>query len=475
MLPKTKIVCTLGPSSWTPEVLKEMIDNGMTVARVNGAFADVEEMKRVAETIRSISRNVALMIDIKGHEVRMNKFKYDVEIKPGDKVVLGSTDKDYVFIETYPDLYKSLNTGTKLVSSDGNTVLIVEKIEDGKIYTNVLQGTKLSKGKSINVPGVFLNNPPITERDIEQIRFAVEDNWDFVAASFIRCKEDVDVVKNLLIGSHTKVISKIEDTFGIKNIDDIITASEGIMIARGDMGVELPYYNVPHIQKDIIKKCNAAIKPVIVATQMLESMIENALPTRAEVSDIANAIMDGTDAIMLSGETTAGRYPIECVKVMKNVAIETESNVYNQKDFSQFPEIYCDIRDEGTELAIAMAQSVANLSYKIPEAKVLVDTKTGFSARLIAQYNLKNTLLALTPYDYYARRLALSKGIVSLKRDDDITYSNMIGLQEGLVEQAKSHGFISSGDTVILVIAASYNHLPAQNFHEKTSIKVIAI
>jgi pyruvate kinase len=476
MLPQTKIVCTIGPSSWAPEVLKQLVDNGMTVARINGAFADTAEMERVAGVVRSVSKNVALMIDIKGHEVRMNKFKFDLDLKIGDIVTFGSTDKDYIYIETYPELYKNLHSGDKCVSNDGNTVLEVTEIVGDKIMAKVLQGTKLQKGKSLNFPGIFLDNPPITSRDIEQIKFAVDDHWDFVAASFVRCKEDVEAVKEYIIGSHTKVISKVEDSFGIKNIDEIIAASEGIMVARGDLGVELPFYKVPHIQKEIIKKCNAAVKPVIVATQMLESMINNPFPTRAEVSDVANAVMDGTDAIMLSGESTSGKYPIECVTVMKEVSLETEEYLYAQKDFSEFPKVLCDIRNEGTETAIAMAQAVANLSYKLPTAKILVDTRTGFSARLITQYGLKQNIYALTPYDYYSRRLALSRGITAIKRTDENTvYKNMVELEEALVDQAKNHGFIKNGDTVILVIAASYSHLPAQNFHEKTSIKVISV
>ena len=472
MIPNTKIVCTLGTSSWTPEVLKKLIDNGMTVARLNGAFVTIEDMKVIAQNVRSVSRDVALMIDIKGHELRLNRFAEDVIVKPGDEFIIG-TPTDPIYCQTFPELYKSLSVGNQLLINDGNVVIEVEKIENEKIYTRVLVGNKIASGKGINTPGVYIDNPPMTDKDKEQIQFALEDKWDFVAGSFIRSAEDVRLIKELLSGTHAKFIAKIEDGFGIKNIDEIIEESEGIMVARGDMGVEIPYYRVPHVQKMIIKKCNDAIKPVIVATQMLESMIHSPRPTRAEVSDVANAIEDGTDAIMLSGETTIGDYPVQCVNVMKEIALETESFIYNNFPHIQNSNILCKTKDEGTEIAMAIAKSVATLSYQMENAKIIVDTKTGFSAKLIASYNLKNNIIAITPYDYYARRVALSKGIKSITRQPDTEFKNITELQNHLIEISKEKGYIKIGDTVIMCIASSYNLLSAS--HEKAKIKIITI
>lgn len=448
----------------------------MTVARVNGAFANTNEMKKIADAVRSVSSEVALMIDIKGHEVRLNKFDHDLQINVGDQVIIGSDSSEYIYPETYPNLYENINPGNRIIIDDGNTVLYVEKVENKKIYTKVLAGNSIPKGKGINIPGVFLNNSAVTERDKEQIKFAVENKWDFVAASFVRCKEDVEEVKHLLTGSHTKVISKIEDAFGVENIHEIIQASEGIMVARGDLAVEIPYYTVPHIQKAIIKKCNNHVKPVIVATQMLESMIHNAHPTRAEISDVANAICDGADAVMLSAETTTGEYPVECVQTMKEIAIETEKYLYNASEQpGDCTQLIYEMRDQGTELAIAVAQSVANLSYKIPDAKIIVDTRTGFSAKLVASCNVKNSVIAMTPYDYYARRLSLCKGIIAVQRNDLGNYQNMSHLEQELINEALQKNLISKGDRIILVVAASYNFISSPATNEKAAVKVLSI
>jgi len=478
MLPKTKIVCTIGPSSWVPEILAQMIQNGMTVARVNGAFATVEEMKKVSGIVRSISNEVALMIDIKGHEVRLNKFETDVDVKPGDQVVIGSDNSEYIFTETYPDLYKNVKIGTSILIDDGNTLLIVEKIEDKKIYAKVIQGTKIPKGKSLNVPGIYLDNPPITQRDIEQIQFAVEDKWDFVAASFVRSKEDVNSVRALLSGSHVKVISKIEDSFGIKNIDEIIDASEGIMVARGDLAVEIPYFKVPHLQKEIIKKCNQAVKPVIVATQMLETMISRPRPTRAEISDVANAIYDGADAVMLSAESTTGQYPLECVKVMRDIALETEKYIYeSEKNILETAklEFKCSVIDDETEISLAIARAVSDLSKEIHDSKVLVFTRTGFGAKVVSYYGLQNNIIAFTPFDYYARRLSLVKGIKAITLSPEIMSNALQDLENEMLKIATEKQIIKKDDKVILVISSFYTYSDQNTLNEKASLKIIKI
>jgi pyruvate kinase len=312
---KTKIVCTIGPASWDKEVLKQMIDNGMNVARLNGAFIDIPEMTRVANLIRELSPDVSLMLDIKGHELRLNKFEEDIKVNIGDEVVIGSTKEDKIYVATYMDLFKDIRVGKQILVDKAKTILEVTKITDGKIYTKVISGSVIQRGKGLNTPGTFLNNSPITDIDIEQINFAKADKWDFVAASFIRSKEDLGVIKPHLVNSSLKLIAKIEDGFGVENIDEIIENCDGIMVARGDLAVEVPFEKVPLYQKMMIKKCRDMGKVVITATEMLESMIEKPYPTRAEISDIANAVLDGTDALMLSGETTAGKYPHLCVEM----------------------------------------------------------------------------------------------------------------------------------------------------------------
>src|SRR3990172_442029 len=321
---RTKIVCTIGPSSWPVPVLTKMVEAGMNVARLNGAFADVAELDRVAKLVRSISPDVALLLDIKGHEVRLNKFSEDIAVEPGKEIIIGSTDKDPIYPITYPELYKEITAGQLILIDKGETKLVLKRIEDGKIYASVVNGTVIKGGKGMNFPGAKLSNPALTPRDIEQIAFCVKDNWEFVAASFVRNAEDVRTVRKHLEGSSTRLISKIEDQQGADNFDEILKESDGIMVARGDMGAEIPIERLPILQKEFIYKCNQAAKPVITATNMLESMIEKPLPTRAEITDVANAVLDGTDALMTSGETSGGKYPLESVETMSKIAVENE-------------------------------------------------------------------------------------------------------------------------------------------------------
>jgi pyruvate kinase len=271
---RTKIVCTIGPASWDPAVLTEMIKNGMNVARVNGAFADVAELERVENLIRGISNDVALMLDIKGTEVRLNRFGEPFDVAIDEIVEIGNSDQHRIFPATYPNLYQDLEIGQHMLFDDGNVEMVVVEItSDGIIKGKVIRPGKFKEGKSINTPGAKLKNPPLTEKDKEQMEFVRERGWEFVAASFIRDKDDAQLVYSLLKGYATKLIAKIEDVHGVTNIDEIIPEVDGVMVARGDMAVEMPFEKIPMIQKDLIFKCNMAGKPVIVATQMLESMI----------------------------------------------------------------------------------------------------------------------------------------------------------------------------------------------------------
>lgn len=324
---KVKVVCTIGPASWDPEVLRKMYEAGMKIARINGAFADNAELERVGKLMKSVSPDIDLMLDIKGHQVRFNKFKDDIELTKGMEIEIGSSEDDLVYPVTYPELYKDLQIGNVIVCDDGNVKAEVTAIGDKGFTVKILEGKVLKGGKSLNVPGVHLNNPPLTERDKEQIRFCAERNWEFVAASFIRTMEDVKIVREALNGSTMKFIAKVEDQEGVNNIDDIIENTEGVMIARGDMGIEMPMEKIPFVQKMIIKKCKEKNKISITATQMMKSMAENPIPTRAEVSDVANAVIDGTDYVMTSEESSTGKYPAETIQMMQRIIIESEKHL----------------------------------------------------------------------------------------------------------------------------------------------------
>ena len=437
---KTKIVATIGPSSWPKSVMRAMINNGMNTARINGAFADTAELKRVAELVRSISKEVALMLDIKGHEIRLNKFEPDLTIKEGDEVVIGSSAKDKIYPFTYPNLYKDLKIGAKLLVDDGEVELLVTKILNEKIYTKVLSGKIIKKGKSINTPGLKLSNPPLTKRDIEQIEFCIKDGWDFVSASFIRDLTDVRAVQKHTNGSHMKIIAKIEDAYGLKNYDEILTEVEGIMVARGDLGVEIPYEQLPIAQKEMIRKANEMGKPVITATQMLESMVEKPRPTRAEVSDVANAIFDGTDAIMLSGETSSGKYPIEAVKVMNKVAMETEKFIK--------PQLLAGDPD-GPEVTDALAKAAFEVCTNLDINCVIVATRTGRTARLLSRFKIKQPIFTFVSEEYYLRRMNLSRGIYSYifpkkYRDRDHALA-------GIIELVIKKKLVKESDKVLVV------------------------
>ena len=314
-LSKTKIVATIGPSSWDENVLREMISNGMSIARINASFADFDELKRVSESIRKITARVALMLDTKGHKIRIVGFDKEREIKEKDIVIVVSENflknrellQNYIPI-SYPSLHKDITRDAQVVLDDGNIVLQVKDIKGEEVFCTVIQGGILKPKKTVNVPGIHLNFPSISQKDADDIRFAVDNNFDFISASFIRNIDDVAQIRKIMGNTQTKLIAKIENREGVDNFDQILNFVDGVMIARGDMGVELPLWEVPVIQKQMIYKCRCAGKPVIVATQMLESMRENIRPTRAEVSDVANAVMDGCDAVMLSAETSTGKY-----------------------------------------------------------------------------------------------------------------------------------------------------------------------
>ena len=440
---KTKIVCTIGPSSWDQEVMRKMIEAGMNCARVNGAFADPAELDKVTALVRNVSDEVALMMDVKGPEVRMNKFAEAKKLTPGMEIIVGNDETSEVYPANYKDLYKHLNPGQRIVIGDGDTELIIKSIEGDKMTTEVVFGELLKPGKAMNLPGADFATSALTEKDITNLKHSIELGWDFVSASFIQTAEAAREVKKYLEGSNMKLIAKIEDGSGVEKIDEILEVVDGIMVARGGLGVELGLENVPMAQLELIEKSIAAGKPVITATQMLESMITNPRPTRAEVNDVATAIMLGTDSVMLSGESSAGQYPIEAVQFLSKVASAIEPNVQAAiiEEHTQGP--------LGTD---ALTKAVAQMAIELGEEidAILVVTRSGRTARLIGRHGVKQPLYAFVSAKNFVRELAISKGInrAFVHAGPVVDRDHAV---EQVIEEAKKLGVVTAGQKVLFV------------------------
>lgn len=402
---RTKIVCTLGPASWDVPTLKKLVKAGMNVARLNCAFVTnpIEQIKEFSEAVRSVSDKVALMLDIKGNDVRLNNFDTAIKLKKGDTLIIGNTKEDDIYPANYLDLYKDLKKGTIIFFDDGEIKAEVKKISKGKIYLTIISGELLEPGKSLNTPGTYLNLQSVTKADAEQIKVAIEDDWDFVAASYVRDVKDANLVKKHLKGSEIRIIAKIEESMGVANIDEILEIVDGVMIGRGDMGVEMPFEQVPAIQKMIIQKCNELALPVITATQVMASMKNNPLPTRAEISDAANAIWDGTDMIMTSGETTVGKYPVETVEAISKIALENEQ--YLQ------PRLMDTMYTKDNRVSAAVSNAAFEVAMSMEVDAIIVASKTGRFARFISRYDLPIPIITFVTKDIYKRQLAMTKGV----------------------------------------------------------------
>jgi len=445
---KTKIICTIGPSSWDPNILTKMINEGMNVARINGAFADIPEIKRVGDLIKGLSNNVALMLDIKGHEIRLNKINEKIHIKPEQEIIIGSSINDALYPATYLELYKDLTVGQIIIIDKGATFLEVTKIEDGKIYCKVNSGEMIESGKGMNLPGAKLSNSSLTEKDIEQMKFIMEDNWDFVAGSFIRNVNDIKALRDILKDSKVKIIAKIEDQQGVDNIDSIIEASDGIMIARGDMGTELPYEKLPIIQKELIYKCNKSAKPVIISTNMLESMIEKSMPTRAEITDVANAVLDGTDAIMTSGETSNGKYPVETIITMSRIAKESEKYLV--------PYIIETTGLDKEKISVAITNAVFEFVLEVEQiTKIVVFSKRGNTPKLLARLNLPINIIALVGDDTLKRQLNITKNVTPFVFKHD--YTDRDAAVKGIIKFSLENNILKAEDKILLLGNLDYN------------------
>ncbi len=451
---KTKIVCTIGPASESPEMLDKLITAGMNVARLNFSHGNHEEHAIRIAAIRDASdrmeKPVGILLDTKGPEIRTHSMENgEIHLVTGQVIDISMTEvlgNESRFSVTYDRLIEDVDQNNVILLDDGLIELrvLAKDVEQGLIHTIVENAGILKNKKGVNVPGVSVKLPGITEKDAADILFGIDQGVDFIAASFVRTAKDVLEIRELLEqneGSHIQIIPKIENQEGVDNIDAIIEVSDGLMVARGDLGVEIPAEEVPLVQKSLIKKCNQVGKPVITATQMLDSMQRNPRPTRAEASDVANAIMDGTDAIMLSGETAAGIYPVESVATMNKIAERTENALDYRQIVSQRS------REREANMTEAISQAVAFTSINLGVAAVLAPTESGNTARMIAKYRPGVSIIAVTSQASTAQKLTLVWGVKPILTQRVTTTDEILELS---VDEALQHGFVQHGDVVII-------------------------
>lgn len=463
---KTKIVCTMGPNTDNREIMKELALNGMDVARFNFSHGDHAEHKHRLEILDSVREElgipIASLLDTKGPEIRTGKLKdgKKVTLKEGDlytlttEEIVGDETRGYI---NYAGLAEDVKPGDRILIDDGLIELHVREVNGTDIVCRIENGGELGEKKGVNVPGVRVKLPALTDKDKEDIRFGVDAGFDFVAASFVRNADAIREIREILDekGSAMQIIAKIENEEGIENIDSIIEVSDGIMVARGDMGVEIPAEKVPHIQKMIIRKCNLACKVVITATQMLDSMIRNPRPTRAEVSDVANAVYEGTDAVMLSGETAMGSYPIEAVRMMSQIAEESEK--YLDYMFYQRRKVSAEnLRNISNTVCYSSVATASDL-----EAPVIVaPSVSGFTTRMLSKWRPKALIAGLSPSMTAVRQMQLYWGVKPFhaKRAESTD-----ALLFASVELLKEKGIVKEGEIVVAtagVVTRANRHEP---------------
>ncbi|MFW5436904.1 pyruvate kinase [Paenibacillus apiarius] len=449
---KTKIVCTIGPSSESLENTKKLIMAGMNVARLNFSHGDFDEhgnrIKNIRQACKDLNKTVAILLDTKGPEIRTGKLAVEpIDLVQDEFVTLTTEeilgDKDRISV-TYKELPQDVKVGSTILIDDGLIGLTVVDIQGTEIKCKIVNGGTIKSRKGVNVPGVKISLPGITEKDANDIIFGIEQGVDFIAASFVRKASDVMEIRNLLDkhnAKHIQIISKIENQEGVDNLDEILEASDGLMVARGDLGVEIPAEEVPLVQKRMIEKCNLVGKPVITATQMLDSMQRNPRPTRAEASDVANAIFDGTDAIMLSGETAAGKYPVESVLTMSRIAEKAESALeYREILIKQSLKQQMTVTD-------AISQAVANTALDLNAKAIISSTQTGYTARMVSKYRPKAPIIAATPSEQVMRGLSLTWGVVPVKVEQASSTDEMFDVA---VCGGVNTGIVSEGDLVVI-------------------------
>ena len=445
---KTKIVCTLGPVSENEETLRELIKNGLNVCRLNFSHGSHEEHKGRMDLVKKLREELnmptAILLDTKGPEIRTGKFDVpEVLLEEGQtftitmKDVMGNKEMCTV---SYKGLANDVKTGDTILIDDGLVGLTVKEVNGDDIVCEVQNSGIVKNHKGVNVPGVKVNLPAITDKDRSDIEFGIEQGIDFIAASFVRKVSDVLAIREILEANnaeHIKIISKIENQEGVENLDEIIEVSDGIMVARGDLGVEIPTEEIPVVQKLMIKKCNEAGKPVITATQMLDSMIRNPRPTRAEVTDVANAIYDGTDAIMLSGETAAGKYPVEAVKTMATIAKRAEETMRNRRDKI----------NKSKNVTDAISYATCTTAMDLEAKAILSSTASGHTARMVSKFRPDCPIVATTSNESVRRQLALTWGVLPLMREKSANIDQVI---VNSIEAAKTSNYVSKDDVVVI-------------------------
>ncbi|MDK2878073.1 MAG: pyruvate kinase [Thermoanaerobacteraceae bacterium] len=453
---KTKIICTLGPASENKEVISRLISAGMNIARLNFSHGTHEEhrarINNLREAAREMGANIALMLDTRGPEIRLGTFKNGkAYLKEGQEFALslepieGNENRVYV---TYDGLNKLVTRYDKILLADGLIELEVKEINSKEVLCTVINGGEISDKKGVNVPNKSLPLPAITQKDVEDLLFGISMGIDFVAASFVRKASDVLEIRKILEengASDVHIIAKVENREGVNNIDEIIRVADGVMVARGDLGVEIPVEEVPLVQKYIIEKCNKAGKPVVTATQMLESMMRNPRPTRAETTDVANAIFDGTDAIMLSGETAAGHYPVEAVKMMAKIARKAEDSMSLKKE--KEPSVIKTITD-------AISHATCSIARDLGVKAIITSTKSGYTARAVAKFRPEVPIIAVTPREKVTRTLQIVRGVWPLQVEDTRSTDEMF---KEAVEGALKSGLVQKGDMVVITAGAPVN------------------
>ena len=453
MLKKTKIVCTIGPASRDADTMREMLEAGMNVARLNFSHGTHEEHRKTIETFRRVrdeqDRPAAILLDTKGPEIRLGDFENGSEIlEEGDEFTLTSEEcpgtKERVST-TYKALPSQVSLGTSILIDDGRVRLRVAGTTEDEVRCIVVNGGKVSNRKGVNIPNQSLDLEYISEADRQDILFGIEMGVDYVAASFVRSGADVKVLRSLLNengGDRIKIISKIENTEGIENFKEILALSDGIMIARGDMGVEVDFEKLPGIQKKFIKECCKAGKTVITATQMLESMTHSPAPTRAEITDVANAVFDGTSAVMLSGESAAGDYPVETVKAMAKIVSQAEEDAEEVNQY-KFLEVETNDRD----VSNAMGHAACTTAHDIKASAIVAITTSGYTAEMMAKYKPVEPIIAATPDSKTYHQQALTRGVYPVLTQRS---SNWNDLMEKAIEGAERMKFVKKGDCIVL-------------------------
>ena len=450
---RTKIVCTLGPASEKEETLRELIKNGLNVCRMNFSHGSHEEHKGRIDTVKKVREELnqptAILLDTKGPEIRTGQFDApEVLLEEGQtftitmKDVMGNKEMCTV---SYKGLANDVVPGNTILIDDGLVGLTVKEVNGDDIVCVVENSGIVKNHKGVNVPGVKVNLPAITEKDRSDIEFGIEQGIDFIAASFVRKVSDVLAIREILEENNAtdiKIISKIENQEGVDNLDEIIAVSDGIMVARGDLGVEIPTEEIPVVQKLMIRKCNEAGKPVITATQMLDSMMRNPRPTRAEVTDVANAIYDGTDAIMLSGETAAGKYPVEAVKTMATIAKRAEETMRNKRDKI----------NKSKNVTDAISYATCTTAMDLEARAILSSTASGHTARMVSKFRPDCPIVATTSHESVRRQLSLTWGVLPVMREKSTNTDQVI---INSIEAAKAANYVNENDVVVITAGGS--------------------